>query len=49
VFHPDAERSEIIGKGWQDGAQRQTAGVVDDKVNSFFLNIYLNDNYQCDL
>jgi hypothetical protein len=29
VFHPDIERSEIIGKGWQAGAKQQTAGVVD--------------------
>ncbi len=31
VFHPDIERSEIIGKGWQGGAQRQPAGVVESK------------------
>ena len=35
MFHPDIERSEIIGKGWQAGAKRKPAGVVELKKMLF--------------
>jgi hypothetical protein len=46
VSHPDIERSEIVGKGWQAGAKRQHAGVVESRfLFMVYIGVFDLNNY----